>query len=86
MKKGTIEDFKKGMRVRYVPNHANGDTEHPDCQDGVVRAISKYDNEGDTVFVLYDDPYLGIVMKTGDEPYTAQGTDPENLRIIEEQA
>ncbi len=29
-------EFKKGDRVIYVPNHANGDRNHPDCEHGVI--------------------------------------------------
>jgi len=67
-----MEDFKKGQRVRYVPNHAKGALGHPDCQNGVVSSVN------DTfVFVKYDN-LMGI-MVTGDEPYTAQATKPGNL-------
>ena len=26
-------DLREGDRVRYVPGHANGDPNHPDCED-----------------------------------------------------
>ncbi len=68
----TPDDFKKGERVRYVPAHAFGDVNHKDCQDGVVSSTnSRY------VFVKYDN--ATCVMVTGDEPYTAQATDPADL-------
>ena len=44
--------IKPGDRVLYVPNHANGDRSHPDCEAGRVTSIG----EQDTVFVLFDDP------------------------------
>ncbi len=67
-----VEDFKKGMRVKYAPNHAEGDVHHKDCRDGVVSSTN------DTwVFVKYDN--LCCRMVTGDEPYTAQATSPDNL-------
>lgn len=76
-----IDDFHKGQRVRYVPQHANGDRNHPDCEDGVVSSVG-----GDTVFVKYDlkttiqgTRSTYYTMTTGDEPYTAQGTYPEDL-------
>ena len=67
-----LSDFTKGMRVRYVPAHAHGDTKHKDCQNGVVSSVShKF------VFVKYDNA-MGV-MVTGDEPYTSQATKPEDL-------
>jgi hypothetical protein len=35
----TLEDFKPGDRVRYVPYHARGDRNHTDCQDGIVSSV-----------------------------------------------
>ena len=67
-----LSDFRKGNRVRYVPNHASGDTTHKDCQDGVVKRVSDQ-----WVFVIYDN--AEGTMFTGDEPFTAAATDPENL-------
>ena len=31
-----LEHAEVGMHVVYVPNHANGDQQHPDCEHGVV--------------------------------------------------
>lgn len=67
-----VTDFRKGMRVMYVPDHAKGILTHKDCNVGVVS--SKND---EWVFVKYDN--LDCVMITGDEPYTAQATSPRNL-------
>ena len=68
----TTEDFEKGQRVRYVPRHAHGDFGHPDCACGVVSSTNDR-----WVFVKYDN--LDCKMVTGDEPYTAQATDPVDL-------
>ena len=68
----TPADFKKGDKVLYVPTHAQGDTNHPDCERGVVSSFNFT-----TVFVKYDCS-LGEAI-TGDEPWTAQGTDPNDL-------
>ena len=68
-------DFKKGMKVRYVPTHANGDTKHKDCENGVVSSVNDK-----WVFVKYNN--LMCIMTTGDEPYTAQATDPTELVIL----
>ncbi len=67
-----MTDFRKGLRVVYVPSHVGGDFTHPDCEHGVVKR-----QQGDTVFVLYDN--LVMRMTTGDEPYTAQGTRVRDL-------
>ena len=70
-----LSDFRHGMRVLYVPYHARGYEKHPDCQRGVVSSVGeKY------VFVKYD--CAACMMITGDEPYTAQATGHEALRII----
>lgn len=72
-----VTDFQKGMRVRYVPSHAFGDTTHKDCQDGVVSSISPNQK---FVFVKYDNAVCQ--MLTGDEPYTSQATYPTDLIIL----
>lgn len=41
-------EFKPGDEVAYVPNHAHGDTNHPDVERGVVTSINPY-----FVFVRY---------------------------------
>lgn len=68
----TTSDFKKGMFVRYVPTHADGDVNHKDCQNGVVSSVNER-----FVFVKYDN--AACVMVTGDEPYTSQATRPDDL-------
>lgn len=65
--------YKKGDKVRYIPNHANGDNRHRDCENGVVSSVNEYG----TIFVKYDNDMC--IMTTGDEPYTAQATPEENL-------
>lgn len=35
----TVEEFKPGQNVRYVPYHAHGDLNHPDCENGKVTSI-----------------------------------------------
>lgn len=71
-----LSDFKKGYKVLYIPNHADGDPGHKDCQRGVVSSVNDY-----FVFVKYD--CLARKMETGDEPYTAQATKPDNLIILD---
>ena len=82
-------NFKKGDRVIYIPHHAKGDKNHPDCQHGVVKHTineQPYDFPS-TIWVLYDNKNYGKMI-TGDEPYTAQGTDkrqliPEDSNIVD---
>lgn len=31
-----MRDFQVKEEVIYVPNHAHRDTEHPDCENGIV--------------------------------------------------
>jgi hypothetical protein len=66
--------YRKGQRVKYIPQHAHGDASHPDCETGVVSSVSR---DGKTIFVKYDRP--GRKMLTGDEDITAQGTDVWDL-------
>jgi hypothetical protein len=69
-------DFKKGMRVRYYPHHvAYGDSDHRDVQWGAVSSTNDR-----FVFVKYD--CAACTMITGDEPYTAAATDPNQLEVV----
>jgi hypothetical protein len=43
-------DFKPGDWVVYVPTHANGDSDHPDCERGTVTSIGETSG---LVFVRY---------------------------------
>ena len=65
-------DFKKGDAVRYIPHHAKRDPKHKDCQNGIVSSTNDK-----WVFVKYDNAMC--IMVTGDEPYTAAATSPEDL-------
>jgi len=31
-----IEELKRGTQIIYVPMHAKGDLDHPDCEEGFV--------------------------------------------------
>jgi hypothetical protein len=44
----TTANFRPGDQVLYVPNHAHGDTRHPDCESGVVTSTNEVN-----VFVRY---------------------------------
>lgn len=67
-----LEDCKKGQRVMYVPEHAHSDPEHFDCECGVISSIGSR-----SVYVKYDKADRIIV--TGEEPCTAESTDPDDL-------
>lgn len=41
--------FSEGDQVRYIPNHANGDIRHRDCENGVVSSVGTH-----YVFVRYE--------------------------------
>lgn len=65
-------ELSKGVKVRYIPTYANGDKNHPDCEDGVVSLV-----KGNNIFVKYNNAMC--IMVTGDESYTAQRTDLSDL-------
>jgi hypothetical protein len=53
--------FPENTRVRYIPGHAHGDANHPDCEDGFVSSCShKY------VFVRYGGRQHGIATDPED--------------------
>ena len=47
-----MENFQVGDHVTYVPNHANGDINHRDCERGIVSTV---EGSGETqkVWVRY---------------------------------
>lgn len=68
--------FEIGQRVRYIPGHAKGDPQHPDCEDGIVRSF----NPDGKPFVVYDNAIRGV-MSTLEKakPWTAACTSQEDL-------
>ena len=44
----TLDEITEGMRVLYIPRHAQGQRTHPDCVRGVVTA-----KDETSVFVRY---------------------------------
>lgn len=75
--------FEIGDRVRYIPAHAKGDPNHPDCQSGIVRSFNPHGKP----FVVYDNQVRGI-MDTLEkaEPWTAAYTDPRDLVSLQSSA
>lgn len=65
-----LEELKSGMRVAYMPTHADGDLMHPDVEHGTVSSVnSKY------AFVRFDKQ----VSKFGWEGTTSQSCQPSDL-------
>jgi hypothetical protein len=62
--------FEKGDKIIYVPLHAEGDINHPDCERGYVTSVSKIG----TVFCryFYPDGRLRTVANS-------EGCDPDML-------
>lgn len=73
MESKTVANFARGNKVRYVPMHAKGDKNHPDCENGIV-----FHTQGDTVFVKYSTAHHKV-MNSYDSYATAKGTDPIDL-------
>ena len=71
-----LEKIQEGERVKYIPTHAKGDTNHSDCEDGVVK--SKNDKY---VFVLYwnKSTYNRGRLIEGYWDTQAKATDPNDL-------
>lgn len=46
-------DFRPRQQIIYVPLHANGDLNHPDCQAGFVTSMRRLGSGAGTVFCRY---------------------------------
>lgn len=65
-----VATFKPRDRVIYVPHHANGNRNHPDCEHGRVSSVNdKY------VFVRFDEQ----VRVLGWDQATGKACDPADL-------
>ena len=42
--------LKRGTQIIYVPSHANGDTEHPDCDRGFITSCK---DDAESCFCRY---------------------------------
>ncbi len=38
-KKASLRNLKRGTQIIYVPGHAEGDVNHPDCDRGFVTSV-----------------------------------------------
>lgn len=36
-------EFRLGDEVRYLPHHAHGNADHPDCERGIVTSVAGSD-------------------------------------------
>lgn len=64
--------FNSGDPVRYIPRHAHGDINHPDCENGIVSS-----RNDEFVFVRY---YARVNGKeSAGLRATAQATYPADL-------
>lgn len=61
------------LRVAYIPNHADGDINHPDVEYGYVSSRNNY-----YIFVRFD--YQ--VNKLGWDETTSQACLPSNIRYL----
>ena len=62
------EIIESGDRVIYVPTHAEGNINHPDCEYGIVKSWNKRG-----IFVNY--------VRNGIPQMTAELTDPRDLYL-----
>jgi len=52
--------FKKGDQIIYIPSHANGNINHPDCEPGFVVGTKTH-----TAFCRYwREPKIGLLRNT----------------------
>ena len=68
----TDTNIRPGTRVAYIPNHANGDVNHPDVEWGHVSSSNK-----SNVFVKFDKQ----LDKFGWDGTTSQSCYPHTLYI-----
>lgn len=82
-KECSADKFRIGQRVRYIPGHAHGDRNHPDCEDGIVRSF----NADGHPFVVYDNATRGEMLTlTLAAPWTAACTHPSDLVPLSSEA
>ncbi len=67
-----LEQLSVGARVRYVPNHAHGDTSHADCEDGVVTSWKQADSFHER------SPVVAVFVRYGAQP-NSKATSLEDL-------
>jgi hypothetical protein len=67
-------ELKRGTQIIYVPTHADGWANHPDCEEGFVTSV-----RGDTAFCRYwSKLYAHPVLRT---KANSEGTPIENIVV-----
>jgi len=72
----STKKFRPGQIVVYVPGHAKGDKNHPDCETGIVSSLNDTN-----VFVKFN----SNVSVLGWDGATAQPCYPDSLVIVDRQ-
>ena len=62
-----------GTRVIYIPGHAMGDRNHPDCEKGTVSS-----HNGVNIFVKFDKQ----LNRLGWDGTTSQSCSPDTLEVL----
>lgn len=65
------KEFNVGDEVRYIPTHANGDSSHKDCENGIVTSVN---DKKTLIFVKY--------YRNGMLQNTAELTSPIYLLLV----
>ena len=74
------DQLRIGQRVRYIPGHAHGDPDHPDCEDGIVRSFNPQGHP----FVVYDSATRGKMLTLDlAKDWTGACTHPRDLVLLE---
>jgi hypothetical protein len=70
------QEFKKFLKVRYIPYHAKDNSSHENCEIGYVSSVNEY-----YVFVKFE--RIINNLKTWD--ITAQACNRQDLKIIKDE-
>ena len=64
----STDEFVRGTQVLYVPDHAEGNPDHPDCEAGFVTRSARVEDRG--VYVRYFHR-SGKLRTTANSEYTS---------------
>jgi hypothetical protein len=48
-----LNQASRGMQIKYLPTHANGDVNHPDCEQGFITSVKVIDVAHTIVFARF---------------------------------
>ena len=72
-----MNNFEQGTQIAYIPNHADGDINHPDVEFGFVTSI-----RGNVCFCRYwTKGHLGILRTTANSEGTWSGNLVEHVSV-----